>query len=340
MSGMHSQRDDARASLLLTDRSMAREGKPLAPGEYWKVLRALDNEPAKLLGADVSAFAKESAFFEKNQERLAQLLKDATRLAFHVEQLERSGFFILTPFDEEYPERLRERLGDLAPPVLYGVGPKRLLSAVGVGIVGSRDASDEAVEVAREAGERVARARLTVISGGAKGVDQIAMRAALGAGGDVVGVLAGWLERRVREPEVRRLVAEEQLCLVTPYAPSVGFSVGNAMGRNKLIYALARSTFVVCAGDRKGGTWEGASEALSSGFCPVLAWLGPGRGPGNEQLIEKGAVPVDELDRLVDVALSASMPTRASRSRARRGGSGRGRPLAGESDRQLGLGFG
>jgi len=179
-----------------------------------------------------------------------------------------------------------------------------------------------------------------VISGGAKGVDQIAMSAGLGAGGDVVGVLAGSLERRVREPEVRRLVAEEQLCLVTPYAPKVGFSVGNAMGRNKLIYALARSTFVVCADDRKGGTWKGAREALSSGFCPVLAWLGPGRGPGNEQLIEEGAVPVHELDRLVDVALSAPMPTTASRSRARRGGSGRGRPLAGESDRQLGLGFG
>ena len=147
--------------------------------------------------------------------------------------------------------------------------------------------------------------------------------------------VGGWSAERAR-----RATAEEQLYLVTPYAPSVGFSVGNAMGRNKLIYALARSTFVVCAGNRKGGTWEGASEALSSGFCPVLAWLGPGRGPGNEQLIEKGAVPVHELDRLVDIALSAPMPTTAARSRARPGGSGPGRPLAGESDRQLGLGFG
>ena len=56
-------------------------------------------------------------------------------------------------------------------------------------------------------------------------------------------------------------------------APTTGFSVGTAMGRNKLIYGLAEFAVVVSNDHQTGGTWAGAVEALKGGWCPVLARL-------------------------------------------------------------------
>lgn len=145
-------------------------------------------------------------------------------------------------------------------------------------MVGSRTISDEGAAVARRAAQLVAGQGGTVVSGGAKGVDQLAMDAAAQACGTVVGVLADALDRRLRKPDVRRAIGRDELCLATPYKPTAGFSVANAMARNKIIYALARITLVVAADAERGGTWEGAVEALRRGFGPVAVWTGEGGG--------------------------------------------------------------
>lgn len=79
------------------------------------------------------------------------------------------------------------------------------------------------------------------------------------------------------------------------------------MGRNKLVYALSRLTLVVASEVGKGGTWSGAVEALKIGAGPVGVWQGPGRGPGNDKLIEKGAAPIPSIDNL-EAVLSALDP--------------------------------
>jgi predicted Rossmann fold nucleotide-binding protein DprA/Smf involved in DNA uptake len=131
------------------------------------------------------------------------------------------------------------------------------------------------------------------------------MTAALAAGGSAVGVLADSLLRMLRDRETQRALAEGQLCLVTPYKPSAGFSVPNAMGRNKLIYALSRATLVVTSDKGTGGTWAGAEEALRRKIAPVLVWRGEGVGPGNAALIAKGANAVEDLS---EVVAAASVP--------------------------------
>lgn len=124
------------------------------------------------------------------------------------------------------------------------------------------------------------------------------MLAALEAGGVAVGVLAESLARTTRDPEVRRAVADGRLCLCTPYNPTAGFSVANAMGRNKLIYALSRATLIVASDLDKGGTWAGAVEALRRRTAPVLVWTGEGAGVGNPRLVERGAIPLDHMAEL------------------------------------------
>ena len=292
--------DSALASLLLTNRLTEAPAKPLAAGEYWSLIERVE-DPARLLSLDAAEVARLLGSTVEHAERVTSLLQVGVALAFELERLEQEGFRVLSPFDEGNPARLVARLRDAAPPTLVAVGPTSLLDEDGIGIVGSRDVSPAGVEVAREAAECATAAGLSVVSGGARGVDQQAMAAAYQAGGTVVGVLAESMLRRVRDPETRRVVSEGSACLLTPYKPDAGFSVANAMGRNKIIYALSRVTLVVASDLEKGGTWEGVKEALGRGYGAVSVWLGDGAGPGNRALVDLGATPVESVGEILEV---------------------------------------
>ena len=142
---------------------------------------------------------------------------------------------------------------------------------------------------AREVGAKAVAAKLPVVSGGARGTDRIAMQAALEAGGIAFGALADSLERTARQADVREFVSDGKLACLRPTRRTAGFSVGAAMGRNKLIYGLAEFAVVVSSDYQDGGTWAGAVEALKAGWCPVFARDGEGVPNGNQELLKLGA---------------------------------------------------
>jgi len=276
--------DASLVALLLVARAVESSVPPLKASEFWALVDKTA-DLGSLFGAPDGTV----------NGRIAALLDRANALAFELERLESAGIVTLSPFDDGYPSRWRQRLGRAAPPMLHAAGPVSLLERGGLAVVGSRDVHGAAREAAAAAADAAARAGRVVISGGARGSDLVAMQAALAAGGEVVGVLADALLKTANDREVRRAIGDERLCLVTPYAPTAPFSVGNAMGRNKLIYALADVTFVVASDDGKGGTWAGATEALKKGYGTVAAWVGADCGPGNPKLVELGAQPVAEI---------------------------------------------
>ncbi|WP_313331300.1 hypothetical protein [Comamonas sp.] len=82
---------------------------------------------------------------------------------------------------------------------------------------------------------------------------------------------------------------EGRLVLVSPFYPEAGFNAGNAMGRNKYIYALSDRALVIDPALGSGGTWEGALEVLAQQWVPLYVRT-PGNGPGNAALVEKGGI--------------------------------------------------
>jgi predicted Rossmann fold nucleotide-binding protein DprA/Smf involved in DNA uptake len=198
----------------------------------------------------------------------------------------------VTLADDRYPDRLRDRLAADAPPVLFGAGDRELLHGGGIAVVGSRDVDEAGLEFAVAVASSAARAGTPVVSGGARGVDQAAMRAAASAVGPVIGVLPEGVERRIRDAETRSVLGEGSGVVVSPYHPGAGFSAGAAMARNKIIYALSDAAVVVATAAGSGGTWAGAVEALRGGWVPVLVRIGRGAPPGNEALLAEGARPL------------------------------------------------
>jgi predicted Rossmann fold nucleotide-binding protein DprA/Smf involved in DNA uptake len=281
------------AALLLTNRIGPVDVDPLKAKEYWSLIARID--PGELLGLSTDQIV--SAVGDSVMgERVARLLGAATGLALAREELESSGIRMFSTYDDEFPPRLADRLADAAPPVLYVAGPVEWLQGPLIGVVGSRAVDEAGAAVARRTATMAAKNGFGVVSGGAKGVDLISMDAAYEAEVPSVGVTAEGLARASRRKEIRAAVAEERLCIASPFAPSMDFTVGNAMGRNKLIYAMAAVTLVVASDLDSGGTWAGATEALRRGFGPVAVWTGNGAGEGNGPLVERGAVPISDLD--------------------------------------------
>ena len=291
--------DDSLAAILLVSR-IARDGAvPLKASQFWKLVDQVGN-PGDLLGRREEDLI-DSGVAADLAGRVVELLARATAMAFRLERLDQSGITTITPFDDGYPPRLRKRLGPRAPAILHVAGSLGLLDESGVGVVGSRNVSEEGAEVAKTLGRRAASLEVPLISGAARGVDQLAMNAAFQAGGAVIGIPAQSLIRTVRTPDVRRAVYDGRTVMCTPYAPNSPFTVGKAMGRNKLIYALSEVTVAVAADNGSGGTWSGASEALKGRYCQVAVWRGPGEGPGNEGLERAGAYPITDVFKLEEV---------------------------------------
>jgi predicted Rossmann fold nucleotide-binding protein DprA/Smf involved in DNA uptake len=210
--------------------------------------------------------AKSLALSVEEAERITRLLDFAGALSIELQSLYSQGLWAVTRVDELYPPHLRNTLKQQAPTDYSARGPIQLLQGRGVAVVGSRTIDEAAAVFAREVGAKAVAVKLPVVSGGARGTDRIAMQG-LEAGGIAFGALADSLERTAGQPDVREFVSDGKLVLLTPYAPTAGFSVGAAMGRNKLIYGLAEFAVVVSSDHQTGGTWAGAVEALKADWC-------------------------------------------------------------------------
>jgi predicted Rossmann fold nucleotide-binding protein DprA/Smf involved in DNA uptake len=289
--------ENTKAILLLCANwgKSADAARPLSPGEFnafWEWLAAQCLEPANLVASkDAMARYCRQPLVGIEPARLEVLLRSGAGMSLQVEQWLNNSLWVLGMMDEEYPERLKTVLAKHAPPVIYGCGPAGLLSRGGIAVVGSRDVDDERAYLAEELSRAAAENGLSIISGGARGVDQISMHAALSSGGAVIGVLAGDLARAAVRGFFRESAEEGKAVLVSPYKPDAGFSVGNAMGRNKLIYALADVAVIVSASDGKGGTWTGAVENLDKWHVPMYVVDHPDL-QGNSQLIRRGGLPL------------------------------------------------
>src|SRR3989338_5710325 len=169
----------------------------LTPSEYKRLARHLRNiqrQPADLLSSDATELLQ-ACQSVVDQGRLKQLLERGFLLSQAVERWQTRAIWVVSRADAEYPRRLKARLKEEAPPVLYGCGDAALLDTGGLAVVGSRDVDDKLVEYTEGIGRLVARAKHTLVSCGARGIDQAAMRGALESGGKVAGVLADSLER-------------------------------------------------------------------------------------------------------------------------------------------------
>ena len=289
--------DNTQAILLLTAPLIVGRGQPsadlLSPGEYKRLARHLHQlakVPADLLSAQSEDICREVQPTIDSQ-RLKNLLARGLALSQAIDRWQTRSIWVVSRADPEYPRLFRERLKEDRPAVIYGCGDRAILEGGGLAVVGSRDVDEALIEYTQSIGHLAAKAEITMVSGGARGIDQAAMRGALEAGGKVIGVMADSLEKTAMNRDHRDMLMDGQLVLISPYDPGAGFNVGNAMQRNKLIYALSDAALVVNSDLGKGGTWTGAVEQLDKlRLVPVYVRSDGSESKAFAALQQKGAL--------------------------------------------------
>ena len=268
--------------------------KPLTLKEWNELLDSViehGQQPSVVMDPSQS-FLRETDCSQAYIERIKRLMSRAGTVAFQLDELEGKGIDIVTQFDADYPVLMKRRLKKKTPPVLFYSGDIGLAKKIGIGVAGSRNVDAEGVEFARKLVEKAAAERLVVYSGGAKGVDSIAEKAAVESGSAAISFVADSLISKIRKKEILDAIVNRKCLLLSDVRPDVGFSAARAMNRNRYIYASSYGTFVVASDYNKGGTWAGATEAMKNEWTKVLVWNHGGY-EGNRRLIEKGAVPYE-----------------------------------------------
>lgn len=277
---------------LRTGPAGTQDPKPLDVSEWNALARWLaqrDLAPEHLVDAEGHRHLDDWPEGRVDAKRLGRLLNRHDELQTLFDRWQGLGIWILGRSDERYPQQLRHRLGDSAPAILFGLGEARQLANPGLALVGSRNASSDENRQAFGLGQLAAQSGYTVVSGGARGIDTHSEQGAFHAGGTVVSILGDSLVLASRKPKLRDHLDVGDLALITPYSPDAGFSSGNAMGRNRLIYCHSEAAIAVCSTRGRGGTFAGASEAIRRGWLPVWTPRSIDPGSGNDLLIELGA---------------------------------------------------
>ncbi len=281
-----------QAVMLLTVPFRKDGAKPLSIREWARFalwLKDHDLEPSQFLKGDPKSLLSNWMDKTITLERVESLLDRGGALGLALEKWQRTGLWIITRSEVDYPERLKRKLRLDSPAVLFGCGNRALLGKGGIAIVGSRDADEDDLTFSSSLARTAANQGLSVVSGAARGVDESAMLGALEHEGTAVGVVADSLLRAVTSQKYRKHLLAGDLVLISPFNPEAGFNVGNAMARNKYIYCLSDAAVVVNSTPDKGGTWNGAIEDLKNGWVPL--WVKQKDSPtsGNAALVQKGA---------------------------------------------------
>lgn len=226
------------------------------------------------------------------------------------QRMESAGITTLTWADENYPRMLREI--DQPPPIIYQKGEILPEDETAVAIVGTRRVTAYGRGVTEELAAFLARNRITVVSGLARGVDAIAHRAALRAGGRTIAVLGSGVDR-IYPPEHRQLAAEiaESGAVVSDYAPGTAPESSNFPPRNRIISGLSLAVVIIEAGETSGALITASFAANQN--RDVLSVPGNITSPnsiGTNMLIQSGARPLLKPEDVLEVLNLEQVNTR------------------------------
>lgn len=279
----------------------------------WLLLQSLEGLGARTYIKLIERFGSPQAAMQATKEALLTLPRFPRKVAEQmpalaarreeVEQLlgtlQDQGVAFTTLWHEDYPEILRG-IPD-PPPVISLYGKFSASDARAVAIVGSRNASPRGLEIAEGFGRRLAAAGVTVVSGYAKGIDTAGHLGAVRGEGRTIMILSHGLNHfRLRDAGFESVdYLKAHGVILSEYFPTMAWTAGAAMARNRLVVGLAQAVLVVECGVNSG-TMDTAARTRKAGKpLFVVAFQEPSEhAAGNVALLQQGAIPVRTFNEL------------------------------------------
>ncbi len=280
---------------------------------YWLALKQVSGIGAILYKRLIDQFKNPEAVFAASEEALwgvEGISESAAKniLTFNafdavkreINQIEKEGVQLLTLTDPAYPKLLLSIYDP--PPILYTKGTLVESDCYPVAMVGARNMTPYGRSVAERLSGGLARAGITVVSGLAKGIDAVAHRAALVAGGRTVAVLGSGLDC-IYPREHQKLADEiaQQGVLISEFPMGTTPEPHHFPQRNRTISGLSLGVVVVEASEKSGSliTSRHAMEQGREVFA-VPGSIFSETSSGVHSLIRSGAKLVDQAEDIIE----------------------------------------
>lgn len=200
-----------------------------------------------------------------------------------------------------YPTSLRERLALDSPPILFLLGDPAIITRDSIAMVGSRNVSDQALDLTRNLVKGFKDHDVSIVSGGARGIDSAAHYAAIEFGLKTVVVLAHGVTHLLKRGGITD--HSGNVLYLSQFHPNAAWIPINAMIRNKTVCAMSKAVFVVEAGECSG-TINTGEAALRMGVPLYVVSPSEFDNPpnGNRYLISKGGreVYLDSVRNIIE----------------------------------------
>jgi len=264
---------------------------------YLKLLECF-GDPQRAIDASVSELKRVS----KLRVNFSEPLKNKVDWKFAEEQLAKldsSDAKLITYNDSCYPENLKRI--DEPPPFLFIMGDIQDLDEKAVAMVGSRLCTEYGKQVTEQLSRSLAESGFTIVSGLARGIDSIAHRTTIKAGGRTLAVLGCGLNIYY-PPENKGLYQEitKSGAVISEFFFDQKPEKHNFPHRNRIISGLSKGVVVIEAG-KSSGTLSTTSHALQQNR-EVFAVPGSINSPassGANELIKQGAIPVTAVSDIL-----------------------------------------
>lgn len=280
---------------------------PLTIMEWNELIRALKQnnlEPKDILKMTPSEILRIGSSTQKMMKILKKI-ESRQKLGFsmmELEELTNKGYKIM--FRQNMPRRLKRKLDPkYLPPFFYFVGDTSIFEYYSLGVVGSRDATEEDIANTADLGHKAAIHGVAIVSGGARGIDHTAVDSCLKNGGKAIIFPSDGLESWIKQKEIRHYIQNKQLLLISAQPINSRFTGFYAMQRNKYIHTTAHAVMVASSkifaqGKKtKTGTWSGVLENIAGQWSPLFV---QGKSEGVQKLLEEGyAKRFDSFDNLL-----------------------------------------
>lgn len=279
---------------------------------YWVVTSAIGGVGTVTFNSLLKKFKTLKKFWEAPDVEINKLNLDAKTKAsiidfrkkvdpkIYLEKVYSVGIKVVSSSDREFPANLRQIAG--CPPVLYFRGTLLPADDLAIAIVGSRNATIYGRQVTEQFAYELSKNGLTIVSGLARGIDTVAHRTALDAGGRTIGVLGCGLDD-IYPPQNKNLAEEivKSGAVISEFPLGFPALPNNFTARNRIISGLSLGVLVTEAAVDSGSLIT-AGYAAEQGR-EVFGVPGPitsKMSEGVNKLIRDGVNPVMNVEDILE----------------------------------------
>jgi DNA processing protein len=250
---------------------------------------------------------------DKEIDALKTAKSELSKYVSLAEKLGTLGVELIPYISEQYSPTLKRNLHNQCfPLLLYAKGNLHLLHETAVAIVGSRKASERALEFTKNIAQHCAKNFEVVVSGFLKGVERTALDETLNANGQSIIMLSqGILSFSRGFKQYYEQIAAGDLLVCSASHPKSRHDVELKKGQSAHIYGLAEKIYVA-ESHSEGRTWSNVIDGLKRGQRIYVRKPEVDEKNANGLLIAQGVKPVDIHGNLVEETDIQSHPPKTN----------------------------